>query len=268
MGSDTAIIETLRAARGEVDIVQKLKEGSLEARRGRLAEALADPSWDGGPAELIATYPHHVAARKDGVIMRIPVIEDADSVRLGKPEIFSIPTPVSDVSQELMATAQTAAEFVMREDYTSAGPMIRSIAGALDVKGDLHRRLSMDVAIRGLARRTWWQDIVEEQIPDAVPLPAPKPSALESIDDLLAVLKENAAAAVTSLQSLSAQETHRGAVECARDIAEDIKTAVSVLTGVNRDDADEMTRVYEEVGRVVPRLLKGISFLKNLSHGK
>src|SRR5690606_21713333 len=93
MPDNTAIIETLRASRGEVDLVQKLKEGSLEARRERLAKALRDPAWEAGPAELIATYPHHVAARKDGVIMRIPITEDADAIRLGRPEIFSIPTP-------------------------------------------------------------------------------------------------------------------------------------------------------------------------------
>jgi len=275
MANETAVVETLRAARGEVDIVAKLKEGSLEARRDRLAEALRDPSWDGGPAELIATYPHHVLARKDGVIMRIAVVEDKDAIRLGKLEVFSIPTPIPNVGEELMATAMSAAELVLKEDYESATPMIRGIAGTLDVKGDVQRRLAMDVALRGLGRKTWWQDIVREQVKEAVELPLPRtdgddPKKLvsDSIDDVLAFLKERAATAVQALKDLSKNEsTHRGAIECARDIAEDIKSAIGVLSGVNRDDLEEMSRVYEAVGRVAPRLLCGIKFLSQLANG-
>ncbi len=275
MANEATVVETLRAARGEVDIVSKLKEGSLEARRERLAEALRDPSWDGGPAELIATYPHHVAARKDGVIMRIPVIEDKDAIRLGKPEIFSIPGSIPNVSEELMATAMSAAELVLKEDYDSATPMIRGIAGTLDMKGDVQRRLAMDVALRGLSRKTWWQDIVAEHVKESVELPLPRtdgddPKKLvsDSIDDVSVFLKERTATAVQALASLSKNEsTHRGAIECARDIAEDIKSAIGVLSGVNREDLEEMSRVYEAVGRVVPRLLNGIKFLSQLANG-
>lgn len=275
MANEATVVETLRAARGEVDIVSKLKEGSLEARRERLAEALRDPSWDGGPAELIATYPHHVAARKDGVIMRIPVIEDKDAIRLGKPEIFSIPGSIPNISEELMATAMSAAELVLKEDYDSATPMIRGIAGTLDMKGDVQRRLAMDVALRGLSRKTWWQDIVAEHVKESVELPLPRtdgddPKKLvsDSIDDVSVFLKERTATAVQALASLSKNEsTHRGAIECARDIAEDIKSAIGVLSGVNREDLEEMSRVYEAVGRVVPRLLNGIKFLSQLANG-
>jgi hypothetical protein len=275
MSNETTVVETLRAARGEVDIVTMLKGGSLEARRERLAEALRDPSWDGGPAEIIATYPHHVAAKKDGVIMRIPVIEDKDTIRLGKPEIFSIPTSIPNVSEELMATAMSAAELVLKEDYDSATPMIRGIAGTLDVRGDIQRRLTMDVALRGLGRKTWWQDIVAEHVKSAVELPLPhtdgddpKKLVSESIDDVLGVLKQNAVDAVKALQTLSVTESaHKGAIECARDIAEDIKSAIGVLSGVNREDLEEMSRVYEAVGRVAPRLLSGIKFLSQLANG-
>lgn len=273
MHDHSAVIDSLRAARGEVDLVARLKEGSLETRRDRIAEALQDPEWDAGPAELVATYPHHVVAKKEGVLMRIAVHEDEDTLRFGKPEIFSIPTPVPDVSAEIHATAAAAAELVVKEDYENAAPMIRGIAATLDVKGDLQRRLSMDVAMRSLGRKTWWQDIVNEQFASEVSLPAPRTEGgdarqlvAESINDLLGSLKESIASAAKALSELADNDkAHAGAVECARDIAEDLKSAVTVLSDVNRSDEEEMTRVYETVGRALPRLLAGVKFIEHLT---
>lgn len=276
MNEKSSVIDTLRAVRGEVDLITKLKEGSLEARRDRIAEALADPMWENGPAELVATYPHHVVASKEGVLMRLSVIEDDESLSFGKPEIFSIPTPIRDVGAEIMATAQSAAELVIKEDYESACPMIRGIVGALDVKGDLQRKLGMDVALRSLDRKTWWQDIVSEQFSGEVELPAPRQvedddlAALSgSVDDLLAFLKENIDGAVKSLKLLAKNESAGSvSIECARDIAEDLKSAIAVLSDVNREDSEEMTRVYEATGRALPRLLAGVKFLEHLAEPK
>jgi hypothetical protein len=275
MGNDSMIIEALRAARGEVDLITKLKEGSLETRRERLAEALRDETWIktyGGAAELIATYPHHVVARKDGVLMRVQVTEDEKGLTLGKAEIFSIPMPAEDVGSELMATAQSAAEFVLKEDFESATPLIRGIAATLDVKGDLHRRLSMAVQLKSLGRKTWWQETISEQFAAKLDLPAtdgsqePTQAAAESLDRLLTIIKESAVNAVAALKTLSEASTkNEGAIECASDIAEDLNSAVSILNGVNRDDLEETTRVFEEVSRVVPRLLAGINFLTHLT---
>lgn len=274
MAKDSAIIETLRAARGEVDLITKLKEGSLETRRERLAEALASKDWEGGPAELVATYPHHVVARKDGTLMRVQVVEDESGIKLGKADVFSIPMAAEDVGAELLATAQVAAELVLKEDYESAGPMIRGIAGTLDVKGDLHRRLSMAVELKSLGRKTWWQDTISEQFEVKLDLPAiaedkePGQAMSEALDHLLGVIKESSVNAITALKTLSeTTDKHKGAVECASDIAEDLKSAVNILTGVNRDDIEEMSRVYEEIKRVVPRLLAGINFLTHLTKG-
>ena len=266
MAKDSAIIDTLRAARGEVDLITKLKEGSLETRRERLAEALASKDWEGGPAELVASFPHHVVARKDGMLMRVKVSEDETGIKLGHADIFEMSTPAEDVGAELMATAQVAAELVLREDFESATPMIRGIAGTLDAKGDLHRRLSMAVQLKSLGRKTWWQETISEQFAAKLDLPADAQATAESLDQLLKIIKENSVNAVAALNTLSEATTkHKGAIECASDIAEDLNSAVSILNGVNRDDVEEMSRVYEEIKRVVPRLLAGINFLTHLT---
>lgn len=275
MANESSIIETLRAARGEVDLVTKLKEGSLESRRERLAEALKSGDWDGGPAELVATYPHHVVARKDGALMRVQVTESDGGFKFGKVDVFSLPMPAEDLGEELMATAQVAAELVLKENYEAATPMIRGIAGTLDVKGDLHRRLSMAVQIKSLGRKTWWQDTISEQFAgSAIDLPSPSESKqedraaalAESVDRLLSIVKESSINAVAALK-LFTETTggFEGAADCAADIAEDLKAAMTILNGVNRDDVDEMSRVFEEVKRVVPRLLAGVNFLTHLT---
>jgi hypothetical protein len=274
MSNDATIAETLRAARGEVDLVTKLKENSLEARRERISEALQDPENGIGPAELVATYPHHVIGRKEGVLMRIPVAEEDGSITFGKPDIFSVPTPVDDIGTEVMETAKSAVDFLLKEDFDSAEPMIRGIAGALDVKGDLQRRLSMAVQLKSLGRKTWWQDTISEQFAADVQVPESVQSSeaeemAEAIGALHTLLKESAAHAVSALKELHGDGTpNTGAIECAGDIAEDLKSAVSILNDVNRSDLEEMLQVHEEVRQVVPRLLAGINFLTHLTGAK
>lgn len=273
MSNDAAIAETLRAARGEVDLITKLKEGSLESRRDRIKSALKESDWDGGPAELIASYPHHVIARKEGVLMRIPVSESDGKISFGKPDIYSIPTPVNDVGAEVMETAKTAVDYVLSEDYESATPLIRGIVGALDVKGDLHRRLSMAVQLKSLGRKTWWQETISEQFAADIEAPGPVESAevaemAKAIDGLSNLMRESSSHAVTALKELSEDGKNTGAVECAGDIVEDLKSAITILNDVNRSDLEEMLQVYEEVRQVVPRLLAGINFLTHLTGAK
>lgn len=271
MSKNTTIAEALREARGETDLISKLKEGSLEARRARIAAALQSEDWDGGPADLIASYPHHVIARKEGVLMRIPVSEENGVITFGKPDIYSIPTPPADIGAEVMETAKSAVELVMKEDFSGATPMIRGIVGALDVKGDLHRRLSMAVQLKSLGRKTWWQETISEQFASNIDVPEPIKAGeldkiVEAIDNLSKLLKENSAKAVEALKRLHDRpEVNTGATECAGDIAEDLKSAISVLNDVNRKDIEEMLQVHEEVRQVVPRLLAGINFLSHLT---
>jgi len=271
MSDNAAIAEALREARGEVDLITKLREGSIEARRGRIVEALQSSEWDGGPAELIASYSHHVIARKDGVIMRIPFSETDDrELTFGKADIFSIPTPANDIGVEVMETAKSAVDFILDEDYESAAPMVQGIASAMDVKGDLHRRVSMAVQLKSLGRKTWWEDTIAEQYAVEVEIPkwegADESVASESIDSLNKILKEGAGRAVCALKALhDAGSTNTGAIECVDDITEDLKSAISILNNVDRNNQEEMLQVHEEVRQVVPRLLAGINFLSQLT---
>jgi len=270
MSNDSTIAEALRAARGEVDLITKLKSTSLEARRDRIAEALQNPDWDGAPAELIASYQHHAIARKEGVLMRLPVTEQEDgSITFGKADVFSVPTPVDDIGTEVMETAKRAVDFLLSEDFDSADPMIRGIASALDVKGDLHRRLSMSVQLKSLGRKAWWEESVNEQYAHEIEIPEwveGSDVTTESVDVLHKILKEGAGHAVPALKALhDAEHKNTGAIEAATDIAEDLKSALSILNDVNRSDLDEMTQVHEEVRQVMPRLLAGINFLTHLT---
>lgn len=270
MSNDATIAEALRAARGEVDLITKLKEGSLESRRERVAEALRGSEWGGGPAELIASYPHHVMARKDGVLMRIPVSEADGKVVFGKPDIYSVPTPVNDIGAEVMETAKSAVDFVLAENYERATPLIRGIVGALDVKGDLHRRLSMAVQLKSLSRKTWWQETISEQFAADIEAPGQLKSEevaemAAAVEGLATLLRESSTHAIEALKELSESGQNTGAVECAGDIVEDLKSALTILNDVNRSDLAEMLQVYEEVRQVVPRLLAGINFLSHLT---
>ena len=270
MSSNSTIAEALREARGEVDLITKLKEGSLEARRDRISEALQSPDWDAGPAELIASYPHHVIARKEGVRMRIAVTEDEGRISFGKADIFSVPMPVEDIGTEVMETAKSAVDLILAEDYEAATPMVRGIAGAMDVKGDLQRRISISVQLKSLSRKTWWEETVNEQFAHEVEIPQWDESdssvTAEAIESLNKILKEGAAHAVAALKILHDNDgKDTGAIECAGDIAEDLKSAISILNDVDRDNLEEMLQVHGEVRQVMPRLLAGINFLSHMT---
>ena len=272
MQTNSIIAETLRNARGEVDLVTKLKEGSLEARRARLVKALESVDWAGPDAELIATYQHHVVTRRDGVLMRVPVSEDNGEFKFGKPDIYSVPTPANDIGTEVMETAKAAVDLILAEDYDGAAPMVQGIAGAMDVKGDLQRRVSMAVQLKSLGRKTWWEETVNEQFAHDAEIPAwtddGQSSVTEALSGLNKMLKSGAAQAVEAIRLLHTSSSRdTGSIECVSDIAEDLKSAISILNNVNRDDQAEMLQVHEEVRQVVPRLLAGINFLSHLTRG-
>src|ERR1019366_949806 len=93
MENNQSLIDTLRNVRGADDIISRLQESSLEARRDRIAEALKSEAFKDGPAEIVATYPKHVLALKEGVLMRIELVENDDSITFGKIEIYDVPVP-------------------------------------------------------------------------------------------------------------------------------------------------------------------------------
>lgn len=280
MSENSAIIETLRSVRGADDIIERLKNGSLEARRDRIAEALSKPEWKdeasgiSGPLRLISTYSHHVIAEKQGVIVRIALKEDEDAIQFGKVEIFDVPVPATDIGAEIFETARTAVDAILSEDLETAAPMISSIARALDIKGNLAAQIESDVRLRSLTRNAWWQEVVTENYQGGeVTLPKPRTEGEDkksllagSIDDLLSFVKTEAAEALRAIQTLSERNVHAVFVECANDISEDLKNAITALMNVNRESPDEMQRVYETVELVAPRLVKGAKFLIQMAN--
>lgn len=280
MSENSAIIETLRSVRGADDIIERLKAGSLEARHDRIAEALSKPEWKdeatgiGGPLRLISTYSHHAIAEKQGVIVRIALKEDEDSIQFGKVEIFDVPVPATDIGAEIFETARTAVDAILSEDLETAAPMISSIARALDIKGSLAAQIESDVRLRSLTRNSWWQEIVTENFEGEEPvLPKPRTEGEDrksllagSIDDLLSFIKTEAAEALRAIQTLTEHNVHAVFVECANDISEDFKNAIIALMNANRENPDEMQRVYETVELVAPRLVKGAKFLVQMAN--
>ena len=153
--------------------------------------------------------------------------------------------------------------------------MISSIANALDIKGNLAAQIESDVRLRSLTRNSWWQEVVAENYEGAeIELPKPRTEGEDkkslltgSIDDLLSFIKNEAAEALRAIQNLSERKNvHSVFIECANDISEDLKNAITALMSVNRENPDEMQHVFEAVELVAPRLLKGAKFLVQMAN--
>lgn len=273
--NNSSLIGSLRNVRGANDILSRLQSNSLEARRERLAAALQSEEFKDGPADLVATYPKHVLALKEGVLMRIALEENDEVIRFGLIEIYDVPVPATDIGAEIIETAKAAVESILSENMDTAGPMISSIARALDIRGNLQHQIESDVRLRLLTRDAWWQDVVSESFEGEVNLPEARESNPEniktalagSIDDLLSIIKTETAEAARAIKKLAERKNVLPIyVECANDIYEDIKSAVSALSEVNRESIEDMQKTYSTVGHVAPRLVKGSKFLTQLAN--
>lgn len=267
MSADAVVVSQLRSARQVEDTLTVLKRSSLESRATRIAEALADPEWAAGPAELIATYPHHALAEKNGILMRVRVSEEDDKILLGKVEVHDIPESINDVGAEVMETAKVAVDHILKEDYEAATPLIASIANALSYKGDLKRKINIEVAKRSIQRDAWWHSVVREHLGDdaKVEIPAPADNVEESITILKLKLVEAAQYAAVAIKKLSDDTDVPDAIEtAAKDIAADLKYAIQALSGVDTDSLDEMNGIYEGVAQMAGYLMLGVKFLGSL----
>jgi hypothetical protein len=266
---DTAIISILRNARKADDRLSRLREGSLELRRERIIEALQDPHWAGGPAQLMATYTHHVLANCDGTLMRVKIEDQNDgSITLGKVDVYEVPEPIGDVAAEVMETAKAAVEHIFTEDHEQATPLIAGIANALSFKGDLARQIQTEVAKRSVQRDAAWHTVVREAVgADAkIELPAPREGDLVgTLDDLKEALIGAARTTAAAIKRLAEATTPAGVKATARDIAADLKYAIEALTTVDRQDESEMAGVYEGVANMTGHLLLGARFLEGLA---
>jgi len=266
--NDAAIISLLRNVRQADDVLSRLRDGSLEVRRERIAEALASPDWAAGPAQLLATYPHHALIEKNDILMRVRVEEEDGKIELGEVEVFDIPDKVGDVGAEVMETAKAAVDLILADDYDAATPLVAGIANALNYKGDLGEQVATEVSKRSIQRDAWWHKVVREGVGEdaQIEIPAPRENDLPgSIDDLREALTTAARTVAEVVQQIPGERATKESVEAARDIAADMKYAIQALGAASRDDEAELAGVYEGVSGMASHLLMGAKFLASLA---
>ena len=265
------VVDSLRAARNADDELSRLKESSWENYRSHLTSLVESSGWKHGPAELLATFDHHLVAKSpSGDLVQVEWSKDKEgNFKLGRATVHETAVPVADLGAELMETAKAAVDAILQEDYDDAENMIATIAEALDAGGDLQRRVVNEVTVRSLTRDAWWHTIVGQHdgVEDQIPSPQTEgdDAVARSSNDLLFFLKEAAGEISNLLKSLANSEVAKDLESVARDIAEDTQRAVSALAGVDSSRQDEALSIYEAVVTATPRLLNGLEFLRELN---
>jgi hypothetical protein len=263
-----AVVDQLRAARSADDVLSRLRANSWETKRTSLLRMIESSEWKFGPAELVATFAHHVLAKApNGDVVQVEWSEGENGqVYLGRAVVHESSTPVADIGYEVMQTARAAVDKILDEDYEGALPMIAGIAEALDVRGDLQRQISNEVLIQSLTRRAWWHDVIGIQEDTAEKLPDLNTEDVQrSATDLLAFLKEQATALSLSTRQLGSKTLRPEIETLATDVAEDVQRAITALLNLDRRQSGEVTKIYEAVMTAAPQLLSGIAYLKKLS---
>jgi hypothetical protein len=263
------VVDQLRASRSADDAISRIQENSLEQQRKRLVSLVESPNWRFGPAELLATFPHHLVAKDPaGNVVQVEwsMNSETGKIDLGRAAIFESSVPVADLGHEVMETAKAAVDKIIGEDYDGSAPMIASIAEALDAGGDLQRQINTEVTMRSLTRDAWWHTVVglREGIEDGMPSPIVE-DAQRSATDLLVFLKEQASSLATTARQLDGSSYALDVEALARDIAEDVGRAISALLDLDRRNTGEVVQVYEAVVSATPQLLNGIAFLNELT---
>lgn len=274
MSKESTVIDTLRSARQADDILTRLQEGSIEKVKPSIVELLGDPNWEYGPAKLRATYgdlKYVVATNKRGETLRIRVTEEEDKIILGKVEVFDVAVPSMDVAQEMLETAKSASMAILEDDFDSAAPMLKAMSRSLDVHGDLHRKLMIEMDIQGLQKNRWYHEIVAENFNGEIEIPSlvqedavSTDNIHEALDSLASFLTKELSEALVAMKSAIRLQDTKIVEESAQAISVDMKHAVRALNGADRNDKDEMVRVYESVISVTPRLVAGTRFLVKL----
>lgn len=263
-----AVVDALRAARHADDELSRIKENSLEAQRVALASLIESSDWKFGPAQLLATFSHHLVCKDgNGNLVQVEWERKDNSYVLGRATVHESATPVADLGHELMETARLTVDLILNEDYETAQPMIGALTEALELGGDLHRRVSNEITLRSLTRSAWWHNEVgdREGIVEKIPHPQTEgeDAVNKSVDCLLIFLKESATEISAVLRALAKSNLTKDVESLASDIAEDTGRAISALMGVHTPE--EKVKMYEAVMSTAPRLLNGIEFLKELS---
>jgi len=262
------VLDQLRASRAADDTISRLRENSWEVQRKRLVNLVESASWRYGPAELLATFPHHLVAKDpSGNVVQVEwSVDDEGKLTLGHAVVHESSTPVADLGHEVMETAKAAVDKILDEDFSAATPMIASITEALDAGGNLQRQINTEVTVRSLTRDAWWHTVVglREGIEGQVPAPVSE-DYQRSTTDLLVFLKEQASVLSVAARQLDGSDYAMDIESLARDVAEDVGRAVSALMDLDRRDEAEVIKVYEAVMTATPQLLNGIAFLSELT---
>jgi len=263
------VVDHLRAARDVDDTVSRLKENSWEMQRKSLLRLVESAGWRYGPAELLATFDHHVVAKApSGDIVQVEWSRDQASgtYELGRAVTHESATPVADLGHEVMETAKAAVDKILGEDYEGSAPMIASLVEALDAGGDLQRQINNEVLVRALTRDAWWHQVVglREGIETSIPT-VDVEDIQRSTTDLLVFLKEQASALSITARQLDTESVGQEIETLACDVAEDVQRAITALVNLDRRRTDEVVKVYEAVMAAAPQLLNGIAFLNQLT---
>jgi len=270
---DSTVIDSLRSSRRASDTVSSLREGSMEHSCERVRQLIESSAWKHGPATLVATFHHHAVARTtNGNLVRVEWSADqaTGDVQLGAAKVFESPTPVADIGHELFATAKAAVEKIFAEDFDGLDPMISSITEALDVSGDLQRRVVTEVAVRAIRRNAWWHHVVSEHYEgNLLQPPAPQTEGADviarSVDELLATLKQAATSVAESARELDKMSPDKGVTAIASDVAQDVTNAIAALMNTDKNNQQESVNVYEAVVTVSNYLLSGADFLAKIA---
>lgn len=271
------VLDTLRSVRKADDAIDRLKAESLEARFGRIAEAMQNPEWAGGPAELIATYPKHAVASRGGMLMRVRVTESDDGIfTFDKMEVLQLPAPTGKIGEEVMETAKAAVDLIFENKFDEAAPMVRAIANALFTSGDLRREIMTEVAKRSVSRSAWWHPVVKEHLENigqpceeadySIPADTTGEDLVKAVDNLRESLQATAKHAAAAIVRLSEMKDIPSTVSsAASDIAADLKYAIQALSGADRQCDEELAGVYAGVSSVANQLRFGARFLESLT---
>tara|TARA_R110000824_G_scaffold146946_1_gene316145 strand:- start:486 stop:1343 length:858 start_codon:yes stop_codon:yes gene_type:complete len=266
---ESTVADQLRAVRGATDVLSILRSGSIAGKTDKIAEQLEDgveiQNVYGDIREILAT-------NERGETLRIHVQETKDQIKLGNTEVLEVSQPVVDVAEEVLKTATEAAHLILNEDYETASPMVEAVARSLDVKGDLQRRVNMELDVASIRRSRWYDEVVQEQYKGDEPdLPAfimDEGDALESVrssvGELADLLENELGAASVAFKNASGKEIKPTILDAARSVVEDMKHALRALRTADKDNEREMLKVYEGIVEHASRLVKGTRFVVQL----
>ena len=271
MSNQSTVIESLRSSRRAEDTLSRLQQKSIEGINGRIAEALALDDWAHGPAKLQASFGdlrYVLATNARGDAIRVAVSEGANGeIILGKMDLFESAVPAQDMVSEVMESAKAAVSAIIEgEDATD---LLKPMVSAFDVSGDLHRRIQLEMDLRGVVSESWYSSVLAipaSEIETGLAESVEEDEIGSAVDRLQDILVSNMSAVRESVEILRDRgETSAVKLKAAEAIIEDFARAMRVVRHVNRTDSEEMIRVYESVAGASPQMIAGARFLTQLA---